>query len=299
MSKTYYWLGAAMVFVAAFCFALKGIFIKLAYRYEIDTISLLTLRMGLSFPIYAFFAFRLTAQETNVRFTIKDWLWVAGLGITGYYFSSYFNFLAFNYISAGLERILLFTYPTFVLVINAIFRRKRVTKLQMAALGLTYFGILVAFLQNIEPGQQKNLILGAFWVTLSGLVYAFYLVGGDKIIPKVGSQKFTSYAMLAATIPTVLHCYAVNGLEIWHYPPQVYWIGITMAIVVTVLPTFALAEGIKRVGAGNASIIASIGPIFTIFLATTILDEQITALQIFGTLLVLVGVFLISWKGKK
>jgi drug/metabolite transporter (DMT)-like permease len=299
MSKTYYWLGAAMVFVAAFCFALKGIFIKLAYRYEIDTISLLTLRMGLSFPIYAFFAFRLSAQETNVRFTLKDWLWVAGLGITGYYFSSYFNFLAFNYISAGLERILLFTYPTFVLVINAIFRKKRVTKLQMAALGLTYFGILLAFLQNIEPGQQKNLILGAFWVTLSGLVYAFYLVGGDKIIPKVGSQKFTSYAMIAATIPTILHCYAVNGLAIWHYPSQVYWIGITMAVVVTVLPTFALAEGIKRVGAGNASIIASIGPIFTIFLATTILDEQITPLQIFGTLLVLVGVFLISWKGKK
>jgi len=288
-----------MVFVAAFCFALKGIFIKLAYRYEIDTISLLTLRMGLSFPIYALFAFRLTAKETNVRFTTKDWVWVVGLGITGYYFSSYFNFLAFNYISAGLERILLFTYPTFVLVINAVFRKKRVTKLQMAALGLTYFGILLAFLQNIEPGQQRNLLLGAFWVTLSGLVYAFYLVGGDKIIPKVGSQKFTSYAMIAATIPTILHCYAVNGLHIWHYPPQVYWIGITMAIVVTVLPTFALAEGIKRVGAGNASIIASIGPIFTIFLATTILDELITPLQIFGTLLVLVGVFLISWKGKK
>lgn len=299
MSKTYYWLGAVMVFVAAFCFALKGIFIKLAYRYEIDTISLLTLRMGLSFPIYALFAFRLTAKETNVRFTTKDWVWVVGLGITGYYFSSYFNFLAFNYISAGLERILLFTYPTFVLVINAVFRKKRVTKLQMAALGLTYFGILLAFLQNIEPGQQRNLLLGAFWVTLSGLVYAFYLVGGDKIIPKVGSQKFTSYAMIAATIPTILHCYAVNGLHIWHYPPQVYWIGITMAIVVTVLPTFALAEGIKRVGAGNASIIASIGPIFTIFLATTILDELITPLQIFGTLLVLVGVFLISWKGKK
>ncbi|WP_428653730.1 DMT family transporter [Runella sp.] len=299
MSKTYYWLGVFFVFFAAFCFALKGIFIKLAYRYEIDTISLLTLRMGIALPFYLFFAFRVSSKENNVRLNMREWAWVAGLGVIGYYISSYFNFFGLNYISAGLERILLFIYPTFVLLINAVFLKKKVTKVQLMALGLTYSGILLAFLQNIEPGQQKNVALGAFWVILSGLTYSLFLVGGDRVIPKVGTQKFTVYAMIAATIPIVIHCFAVNRLQIWQYPPQVYWIGLCMAIFVTVLPTFAITEGIKRVGSGNASIIAGIGPIFTIFLATGILGETIAPLQILGTLLVLLGVFLISWKGKK
>jgi drug/metabolite transporter (DMT)-like permease len=297
MTRPYYWLGAFFVLFSAFCFALKGIFIKLAFRYEIDAISLLTLRMGLSFPIYAVIAFRLSSREKSVKWTPKQWFWVAVLGITGYYLASFFNFEAFNYITASLERILLFIYPTFVLLINAFFRKKPITKLQMLALGLTYSGILLAFLQNTDAGQQKDLFWGSFWVILSGLVYALYLVGSDKIIPQVGPRKFTVYALMSATVPTVLHCFVVNNLHIWHYPAEVYWIGIIMALFVTVLPTFAITEGIKRVGSGNASIIASIGPIFTIFLATTILDESISLLQILGTLLVLAGVFLIGWKG--
>lgn len=299
MTKSYYWVGTLLVFFSAFCFALKGIFIKLAYQYHIDTISLLALRMGFALPIFVFFAIRFSSKSQNVKFSRTEWIWVAALGITGYYFSSFFNFEAFNYISASLERILLFIYPTFVLIINALFRKKPITRLQLLALGLTYTGILIAFLQNVEAGQQKNLLLGAFWVILSGFIFALYLVGGDKIIPQVGPQKFTVYAMISATIPTLIHCFWVNRFQIWHYPVEVYWIGITMAIVVTVLPTFALAEGIKRIGSSNASIIASIGPIFTIFLATYILDEYISLHQVFGTLLVLLGVFLISWRGKK
>jgi drug/metabolite transporter (DMT)-like permease len=300
MTRTYYWLGASLVLFSAFCFALKGIFIKLAFRYHIDAISLLTLRLGMALPIYLFFAVRLSIRDrsTNKKLTLRQWFWLGTLGITGYYIASFFNFEAFNYISAGLERILLFTYPTFVLFINAIFRKKKVTKLQFLALGLTYSGILLAFLENIGSVQQKDLWTGAFWVMLSGIAYSLFLVGSEQVIPQVGAEKFTIYAMIAATLPTVLHCLALNHLQIWHYPAEVYWIGLTMAILVTVIPTFAITEGIKRVGASNASIIASIGPIFTIFLATSILDEVISWVQILGTLLVLLGVFLISWKGK-
>ncbi len=299
MTRMYYWLGAFLVFFAAFCFALKGIFIKLAFRYDIDSISLLTLRMVFSLPIYLFIAWRLAAREQNVKLSLREWGWVSILGIMGYYVASFFNFEAFNYITASLERILLFIYPTFVLIINAFFRQKPVSKLQLLALGLTYSGILLAFFENIDSAQQTNLFLGAFWVICSGLAYSLFLVGGDKIIPQVGPQKFTTYALIAATVPVMIHCFIVNRFQIWHYPMEVYWIGITMAILVTVLPTFAIAEGIKRVGSGNASIIASIGPIFTIFLATYILDENISMPQILGTLLVLLGVFLIGWKGKK
>ncbi|MCU0338375.1 MAG: DMT family transporter [Spirosomaceae bacterium] len=299
MNRYAYWLGALMVLVSAFCFALKGIFIKMAYEYGIDTISLLTLRMGFSAPIYAVVAASWAAKNPDAKFTKPQWWWVAGLGIWGYYVSSYLNFLGFHYITAGLERVLLFTYPTFVLIINAVVRKKSVTRLQVGALALTYAGILVAFFENLDTGQNQNVGLGALWVILSGLTYAFFLVGSEKTLGQIDTQKFTSYAMLSATVATLVHCFLQNGLRIWHYPARVYWIALGMAIFSTAIPTFLLAAGIKRVGASNTSIINSIGPIFTIFLATTALGEYISWLQIFGTLLVLFGVFLIGWKGKK
>jgi drug/metabolite transporter (DMT)-like permease len=297
--KIQYWTGALMVLVASFCFAIKGVFIKIAYQHGADTITILALRMIFSAPFFAFVAVRLALKSDGLNVTKRQWAWVLGLGITGYYGASFLDFESLNYISAALERILLFVYPTFVLFINAIFRKKPVTQLQWFALLLTYSGILLAFVENIDSAQQKNIILGAFWVIASGFVYAIYLVGSDKIVSQIGSEKFTALSMLAATLPTVLHCFAMNRLQIWHHDKEVYQIGFLLAIVATVFPTFVISEGIKRIGSSNTSIIASIGPVFTIILATTILDEIITPIQIFGTGLVLLGVFLIGWKGKK
>ncbi|QHV98699.1 DMT family transporter [Spirosoma endbachense] len=299
MTRTSYWIGALLVFLAAFCFAMKGVLIKLAYQYSIDSISLLTLRMLFALPFYVGIALNLAKKSPPVQLTIRQWIILAMLGITGYYFASFFNFLGLVYITASLERILLFVYPTFVLLMNALGFGRRVTRLQLFALLLTYGGILLAFVGNIETTQQKNVLLGAFWVILSGVVYAIYLVGSDRMIARVGSQRFTCYAMIAATVPTVIHCLIENGLHLGGYPMPVYALGLSMGIFVTVIPTFMIAEGIKRVGSGNASIIASIGPIFTIILATTILHETISMEQIIGTLLVLTGVFLISWRGNR
>jgi drug/metabolite transporter (DMT)-like permease len=298
-SQAYYWTGAFLVLCSAFCFSLKGIFIKSAYQYGIDSISLLTLRMAFAAPFFAFVAYRLTRQPTHTHLSNKQWWSVAALGIWGYYVSSYFNFLGFNYITAGLERVLLFTYPTFVLFVNAIFRKKKISSLQSVALLLTYAGILLAFWQNTDIGQQKNLFWGAFWVILSGFTYALYLVGSEGVIPQIGPEKFTSYAMLAATVPTFLHCFAANQLNIFDFQPQVYWIALAMGIFSTALPTFMLAEGIKRLGSSNTAILNSVGPVFTIVLATFVLGETISGWQMVGTFLVLLGVFLIGWKGKK
>ncbi|GAB3500733.1 DMT family transporter [Spirosoma knui] len=298
-TRTRYWLGAFLVFLAAFCFATKGILIKLAYQYEIDTISLLTLRMLFALPFYIGIALNLARKFPPVQLTIRQWLTLAALGITGYYFASFFNFLGLVYITASLERILLFTYPTFVLLMNAFGFGRRVTRLQLLALGLTYAGIFIAFIGNIETSSQRDIVLGAFWVILSGLVYAVYLVGSDRMIAHVGSQRYTCYAMMAATIPTVIHCLIQNGLQIGNYPMPVYALGLGMGIFVTVIPTFMITEGIKRVGSGNASIIGSVGPIFTIVLSSTILHERISTEQIVGTLLVLTGVFLIGWRGNR
>ncbi len=294
-----YWLGAFLVFIAAFCFASKGILIKLAYQYPIDSISLLTLRMLFALPFYVVISLNLARKYPPVQLSVKQWCVLALLGITGYYAASLFNFLGLVYITASLERILLFVYPTFVLLMNAVGFGRRITWLQTVALLLTYAGILLAFWGNVETSIQKNLMLGAFWVILSGLVYAVYLVGSDRMIAKVGSQRFTCYAMLAATVPTTLHCAIQNGLQLSGYPMPVYILGLSMGIFVTVVPTFMISEGINRIGSSNASIIASVGPIFTIILSTTILDERISREQIIGTVLVLTGVFLIGWRGRQ
>ena len=217
----------------------------------------------------------------------------------GYYVSAYFNLLGLNYITASLERILLFVYPTFVLILRAILQKKQITRLQWLALGITYLGILLAFLKNFDAHQQKDIDLGAFWVILSGFTYAFYLISSDELIAKLGTTRFTSWIIITALFPTLIHCYIENGLNIFNFPIPVYIISLSMAFFSTVLPTFMLSEGIKYVGSGNASIIASVGPIFTIFFASAFLGENMWLEQIIGTIFVLIGVFLISWKGEK
>ena len=299
VSRSRYWIGALFVFLAAFCFALKGILIKLAYQYDIDAISLLTLRLLFSLPFYVGIALYQGKRAPKTSLSVVQWLLLAALGITGYYLASFFNFLGLVYISASLERILLFTYPTFVLLMNALGYGHRVVRLQWAALALTYTGILIAFVPHLQSENQHDIVIGGFWVILSGLVYAVYLVGSDSMIAKIGSQRYTSYALIAATIPVIIHCGIANGFALSHYPMPVYLLSGTMAVVVTVIPTFMIAEGIKRVGSGNASIIASVGPVFTIILATSLLGEDISILQLLGTALVLAGVFLIGWRGKK
>lgn len=295
-----YLIGAFLVFGAAFGFALKGIFIKSAYQYGIDSISLLSLRFLFSAPFFLFVVFRKRYNEENHPVVArKRWLYVVLVGFMGYYVSAYVNFLGLEYISASLERILLFIYPTFVLLINAFLVKRKVSKLQWLALLITYAGIFIAFMKHFEAHQQKNIALGAFLVILSGFTYSFYLVGSDKLVAKLGTTRFTSWAMLSALIPTLIHSFFYNRLDIFQFPPQVYVIALSMAIFSTVLPTYMFSEGIKRVGSGNASIIASIGPIFTIVLATVFLHEPIWIEQITGTILVLIGVFMVSWKGKK
>lgn len=298
--RIHYWIGAFLVFGAAFLFACKGIYIKLAYRYGIDAISLLILRMLFASPFYAFVMFRNRWKEDEHP-VFEKWLWlkVAAAGVMGYYVSAYINFLGLEFVTAGLERILLFIYPTFVLFINAIAFRKKVSRLQWLALLITYSGILLAFMKHFEAHQQKNIFWGGFLVILSGFTYAFYLVGSDRLISKIGTTRFTSWAMLWSLPFILIHCFFSNELHIFHYPKEVYGIALAMAVASTVFPTFMLTEGIKRVGSSNASIMNSIGPIFTIVLATVFLNETIWFEQIVGTILVLIGVFLIGWKGKK
>ena len=289
-------LGAALVFFGAVLFSAKAIFVKLAYEYTIDPVSLLTLRMVLSLPFFLLMAFLSGKKQDTIALKPKEWLQILMLGMVGYYLSSLFDFHGLLHISAGLERLILFVYPTIVVIISAILYKKRIQKFQYLALGMTYIGIFIAFAFDVNLQSQANVGLGAILVFLSAFTYAIYLIGSGKMIPKVGTIRFTAYAMSFSALAIILHSYFFNGLDIWNFQKEVYIISALMAIFSTVIPSFLISGGIKMIGSDNASIVGSVGPVSTIILAYLFLNEAITVSQILGTIFVLAGVLVISLK---
>jgi drug/metabolite transporter (DMT)-like permease len=203
-----------------------------------------------------------------------------------------------QYISAGVERLILFTYPTMVLVISAVLFKKKIGTPQYIAMILTYIGVAIAYVAERGLGDQKNVVLGASLIFTCAITYSFFVVGTGELVKRLGSIKFTCYAMLAATVPALIQSGIHDGMNIFNFPTEVYSLAVWMAVVATVFPTFMIVEGIRLVGANNSGIIGFVGPVWTIFLANWLLDEPITLMQSVGTAIVLAGVFLISWKGK-
>jgi drug/metabolite transporter (DMT)-like permease len=220
------------------------------------------------------------------------------MGIVGYYLASLFDFWGLNYVTAGTERLILFLYPSLVLIISALFLKRKIQQIQYLALLVTYLGIVCTFIPNLKMGLGNNLIFGSFLIFLSALTYAIYLIGSGELIPKFGTIRFTCYAMITSTIVVLIHHVVAGNGSLLHYPKEVYYLSFTMAVMCTVIPSFLISGGIKKVGSGNASIIGSVGPIATIIMANIFLDETINSWQIAGTLIVLSGVLMISWKGK-
>ncbi|WP_026462322.1 DMT family transporter [Adhaeribacter aquaticus] len=289
-------LGAFMVFLSAVCFSSKAVIVKLAYQYHVDTISLLTLRMAFSVPVFVVTGFFSKSNKGAQSGSIssKDYGWLILMGFIGYYLSSLFDFLGLQYISAGLERLILFVYPTLVVLFSYLFLGKPIYPKQYIALGLTYAGVLLVLLGDVHVESRANIIKGGLLVFASAITYASYLMGSGQLIPKFGTVRFTSYAMTLAALGVFMHYLIAGEHNIMALPTPVYWYSFLMAMVATVAPAYLLSEGIRLVGAGNASIIASIGPISTILLAYVFLDERISFIQMMGTLIVLAGILLIT-----
>lgn len=288
--------GALLVFIGAICFSAKAVMVKMAYRYNIDGVSLLTLRMIFSLPLFiAVMAWsRYLEGPVRARLSLRDWLSVALLGMSGYYIASLFDFMGLQYISAGMERLILFVYPTMVVLIAALVYRQPITRVQLGALSLTYAGIALAFLENIQLTGGSNFWLGAGLIFISALAYAIYLVGSGRLIPKLGALRYTSLAMTIAAGIIIIHHGVWYQWRLFHYPAEVYYLALLMAAIATVLPSLMVSEGIRLVGSSNAAIIGSVGPIATIALAYIFLDEKMGRLQWLGTIVVISGVLLIS-----
>ncbi len=278
-------------------FSTKAIMVKLAYQHGISPVPILMLRMLFALPVYLIMML-FTKPENPKMVQKKDYLWIVVLGFIGYYLASYFDFAGLVYIKAGLERLILFVYPTLVLIISWIVFRKAISRQQLISIGLTYLGIVIAFVAEINIEDQRDVVIGSSLIFLSALCYACYLIGLGKLVPKFGPVALTNYTMVISTLCVIVHFLLVSPDDPFSYSAEVYGLGLLMATVSTVIPSYLVSEAIKRLGSSNFAIVGSLGPISTIVLASIYLNETITGLQILGTVIVIAGVGVISIRKK-
>jgi drug/metabolite transporter (DMT)-like permease len=292
--------GSLLVLLGAMLFACKAVIVKWLYLHHptIESVSMLAIRMLFSVPFYVIIL-AFNAQKVSKiipQISLKDWGILWAIGILGYYLASFFDFLGLELISASIERLVLFIYPTLVVLLSYFFLKKPISSSQKIALAITYFGVLVAFANDLRLGMSSNLLLGIFYIFMSALTYAMYLIGNGQLVHKMGVLVLTCFCMLVSSLMTTLHQVGLGTVSIFSFTPQVYYWMAVMAVFCTVIPSFLVGWGIKLVGSSNASIIGSIGPVTTIVLAHIFLNESFSSWQLIGTLLVVVGVLRISIK---
>lgn len=293
--------GFLITLIGAILFSTKAIIVKLAFTHtNIDALTLLTLRMAFSLPFYVAAAWIGSSRSQQPRFTRRQWIYILGLGIFGYYLSSLFDFVGLRYVSAGLERLILFLYPTFAVLINVWIFKEKISRLQQWALLLTYLGIGIAYFGEVKfDGSNNDIYWGSFLIFLCAVTYSIYIAGSGRMVNQVGPTRFTSYAMLSATAGIFIHFLLAGNYGQLYQIADYWWYGVLLALIATVIPTFMLSAGMKLIGTNNVAIISAIGPVSTILQAHWILDEPIFGAQIAGTVLVVIGVIMIGWKTRK
>ncbi len=286
--------GAGLALIAALGFSLKAIFIKLAYPYGVDAITLLALRMGFALPVFLWVG--LAGQKAGGSLTRDDGLKLVLLGCLGYYGASILDFWGLEYISAGLERLILFTYPTLTILIGVLFQGKPFTRREGIAVALCYIGIGFAFVHDLNFGDTRSVLIGGALVFGSSISYALYLSGSGPMIARLGAMRFSALAMLMSSAVTLLHFMAVQPFSAFIQPLPVYGWGLAMALFSTIVPVFAQSAAIRRIGAGRASLYGMVGPILTIGFGWWLLGEHISAAQTAGAVFVVIGILIVSRK---
>lgn len=285
-------LGLLLAFVAALGFSLKAIFIKLAYPYGVDAVTLLALRMGFALPAFLWVGLR--AHRGGVALTRGDWGRLCLLGVLGYYGASILDFWGLQYISAGLERLILFTYPTLTILIGVVFQGKRFSWREGVALLLCYTGIGFAFAHDLSFGEADAVWLGGSLVFASSICFALYLSGSGAMIARLGASRFTALAMLVSSAVTLGHFLLTHSPRVLVQPLPVYGWALAMAVFATVLPVFAQSAAIRRIGAGRSALLGMVGPLLTIALGWWVLGEAMSLAQLAGAGLVVAGILVVT-----
>lgn len=278
----------ALAGLGAVLFSAKAIVVKLCYRHGADTETVLALRMLLSLPFFWAAVWWYTTTRRPVPLQGKDLFSMLMLGFVGYYLASYFDFLGLQYVSVGLERIILYLNPTLVLVISAVVLGKRIEKRQWLAMAVAYAGVVLVFLHDVSLEGQRT-VLGSTLVFLGAVAYAVYLIFAGEMVKRVGSIRLVAYASGSATFFCVLQALVLNPQGLVSQSPVVYGLSLVNASLCTFVPMLLMMAAVNRVGSGLAAQAGVVGPVATVFLGWYFLGEGIGPLQLLGVVVVLVS----------
>ena len=288
------WPGLALAMAGSIAFSGKAIIVKLAYRYGVDAVTLIMYRMVFALPLFAVLAW--WAGRGRPALTRRDWIVITGLGFSGYYLSSFLDFAGLAYITASLERLILYLNPTLVLAIGAVVLKRRVRARQAIALAVSYCGVLLVFGHEVSM-QGTNAALGSVLVFASAVSYAVYLVASGEEVRRIGALRLTGLATSIACLFCIAQFLVLRPMSALAVAPQVIWLSLLNATLCTFLPVLMVMMAIERVGAAVAAQTGMIGPLSTIAMGIVILGEPFTAWIVAGTALVLTGIWLLAkWR---
>lgn len=293
--------GLLLAGAGSIAFSGKAIIVKLAYRYGVDAVTLIMYRMLFALPLFVALAWWATVRQgrsERVPLTARDALGVLGLGVTGYYLASFLDFWGLEYISASLERLILYLNPTLVLLLGWVIYKRRITGLQAIAMFVSYAGVLLVFGHEADFAGP-NAALGAVLVFASAASYAIYLVYSGELVKRLGSMRLVGLATSVACVLCLLQFVLLRPMSAAVVAPEVIWLSLLNATLCTFAPVIMVMMAIERIGAGLAAQTGMIGPMSTIAMGVLILDEPFNRWIVAGTVLVVAGVFLVTRFGGK
>ncbi len=294
-----FYLSIILASLGAILFAAKAIVVKFSYQYGATADVVLTLRMVFSLPIFwlaVWWNQRVASPEPLIK---KDIIKVCAIGLLGYFLSSYLDFLGLHYISAGLERVILYLTPAIVLVLSKFFLKKEIDPRQYWAMVVAYLGIMMVFMHDIELNNQGAVILGSILVFLAAVVYSVYLIFAGELVGRVGSIRLVALASASATVATCIQSLVLGADQLFVQQPEVYYFAFINALFCTFMPMLFIMMAVNRIGSSLTAQAGTIGPVGTAFLGWYFLSEPVSTLQLAGIAVVLVGIAILLSIGNK
>ena len=283
--------GLVLAVLGAFAFSGKAIIVKLAYRHGVDAVTLIMLRMLFALPVFVIMAW--WASRGKPALSRQDWWGVLGLGFTGYYLASFLDFAGLQYISASLERLILYLNPTLVLLLGWLLYRRRATRRQVFGMGISYAGVVLVFGHETSLAGRE-VAWGALLIFLSAVSYALYLVYSGELVKRLGALRLVGLASTVACLFCILQFVLLRPLTLEGIAPQVMWLSLLNATACTVAPVLMVMMAIERIGPGLTAQTGMIGPMSTITMGVLLLDEPFTIWVAVGTALVLAGIYVFT-----
>jgi drug/metabolite transporter (DMT)-like permease len=281
--------------VGAIAFSGKAIIVKLAYRHGVDAVTLIMYRMLFALPIFALMAW--WSSRGKPPLTRKDWLGILGLGVTGYYLASYLDFAGLSFISASLERLILYLNPTLVLLLGLVLYKRKIQRTQAVGMLISYAGVMLVFGHEIKL-EGGDVALGALLVFLSAISYAVYLTFSGELVQRLGSLRLVGLATTVACLLCIAQFVLLRPWSAALVAPEVIWLSVLNATLCTAVPVLLVMMAIERIGASLTAQTGMVGPMSTILMGVVILGEPFTAWVAAGTVLVIAGIFVFTSSGR-